>query len=76
MLFDAVFSESEIFDYRSGLTQDFDALRRFNAVLRQEGVLKGDTKCYVSTVHDAADVAKTLAAFGAAVDAEVAYRKR
>ena len=76
VLFDIVFSESEIFDYRSGLTQDFDALRRFNAVLRAEGVLKGDTKCYVSTVHDAADVAKTLAAFGAAVDAEVAYRKR
>ena len=32
VLFDVVFSEGEIFDYRSGLTQDFDALRRFNTL--------------------------------------------
>lgn len=76
VLFDVVFSEGEIFDYRSGLSQDFDALRRFNAALRREGVLKGDTKFYISTVHDEADVVKTLAAFEVALDAEVAFRKR
>ena len=75
-MFDVVFSEGEIFDYRSGLTQDFDALRRFNAALRQRGVLKGDTKFYISTAHDEADVAHTLTAFEAALDAEVAFRKR
>ena len=75
VLFDVVFSEAEIVDYRSGLTQDFDALRRFNAALRGEGVLKGDTKFYVSVAHDEADVAKTLAAFAVALDAEVAFRK-
>ena len=74
VLFDIVFSEAEIVDYRSGLTQDFDALRRFNAALRGEGVLKGDTKFYVSTAHDEADVEKTLAAFRVALDAEVARR--
>jgi glutamate-1-semialdehyde 2,1-aminomutase len=75
VLFDVVFAEGEIFDYRSGLRQDADALRRFNLALRGEGVLKGDTKFYVSTVHDEDDVTKTLAAFAAALDAEVAFRK-
>ena len=76
VLFDVVFSESEIFDYRSNMTQDFDALRRFNLALRANGVLKGDTKFYVSTAHDEADVSQTLAAFDAALDAEVAFRKK
>lgn len=76
VLFDLIFAEGDIRDYRAGLRQDFDALRRFNASLRQQGVLKGDTKCYVSTVHDAADVTQTLAAFEAAVAAEVAFRRR
>ena len=68
-------AEGEISDYRSGLKQDFDALKRFNLALRGEGVLKGDTKFYVSTVHDDADVAATLSAFAVALDAEVAFRK-
>jgi glutamate-1-semialdehyde 2,1-aminomutase len=76
VLFDIVFAEGEIFDYRSGLQQDAEALRRFNAALRSQGVLKGDTKFYVSTVHDADDVKQTLDAFAAALDAEVAFRKR
>ena len=76
VLFDIVFATGEVIDYRAGLTQDFDALRRFNASLRGEGVLKGDTKFYVSTVHGEADVTKTLAAFGVALDAEAAFRKK
>jgi glutamate-1-semialdehyde 2,1-aminomutase len=76
VLFDVVFAEGEIFDYRSGLRQDADALRRFNLALRGEGVLKGDTKFYVSTVHGDDDVKKTLAAFAAALDAEVAFRRK
>ena len=75
VLFDIMFAEGEIFDYRSGMRQDGDALRRFNLSLREQGVLKGDTKLYVSTVHDNADVSKTLAAFEVALDAEVAFRK-
>jgi glutamate-1-semialdehyde 2,1-aminomutase len=76
VLFDIIFAEGEISDYRSGLRQDGDALRRFNLALRGEGVLKGDTKFYVSTAHDEADEKKTLAAFAAALDAEVAFRKK
>jgi glutamate-1-semialdehyde 2,1-aminomutase len=75
-LFDIIFAEGPVFDYRSGLHQDFDAMRRFNLALRGEGVLKGDTKFYVSTAHDDADVAKTVAAFRVALDAEVAFRKK
>ncbi len=76
VLFDIIFADGEIFDYRSGLQQDSDALRRFNATLRSHGVLKGDTKFYISTAHDADDVTQTLTAFAAALDAEVAFRKR
>jgi glutamate-1-semialdehyde 2,1-aminomutase len=76
VLFDIIFAEGDIRDYRAGLRQDGDALRRFNKTLREEGVLKGDTKCYVSTAHTPADVSKTLAAFEAAIAAEVAFRKR
>jgi glutamate-1-semialdehyde 2,1-aminomutase len=75
VLFDLIFATGDVSDYRAGLRQDFEALRRFNRVLREEGVLKGDTKCYVSTAHDEADVEKALAAFGAAVAAEVAWRR-
>jgi glutamate-1-semialdehyde 2,1-aminomutase len=75
VLFDLIFAEGEISDYRSGLRQDVDALRRFNATLRSEGVLKGDSKFYVSTVHDDADTRKTLSAFAVALDAEVEFRK-
>ena len=75
VLFDVVFSDAEIVDYRSGLSQDFDALRRFNLCLRENGVLKGDTKFYISTAHDEDDVKKALAAFDIALDAEAAFRK-
>jgi glutamate-1-semialdehyde 2,1-aminomutase len=76
VLFDLIFAEGDITDYRAGLRQDVEALRRFNRVLREEGVLKGDTKCYVSTAHDTADVTRALAAFGTAIEAEVAFRRR
>jgi glutamate-1-semialdehyde 2,1-aminomutase len=75
VLFDLIFATGEVADYRAGLRQDAEALRRFNRALREQGVLKGDTKCYVSTVHDAADVEHTLAAFATAVEAEVEFRK-
>jgi glutamate-1-semialdehyde 2,1-aminomutase len=74
VLFDIVFAEGEIADYRSGLTQDLAALRRFNRALMAAGVLKGDTKMYISTAHDEADIETAIAAFETALDAEVAFR--
>lgn len=67
-LFDVFFTEEEIIDYRSTLRADKKRLTRFNALLLEEGVLKGDTKFYVSLAHDQADIQKTLDAFRSAVD--------
>ncbi len=75
VLFDVMFVEGDVSNYRDTLRQDGDALRRFNAVLRQNGVLKGDTKFYISVAHDEADIAQTIAAFRVAIDAEVAFRR-
>ena len=46
--------------------------RRFNALLRERGILKGESKYYVSLAHDAADVKHTLGVVKAAVEAELA----
>ncbi|MCH8825471.1 MAG: aminotransferase class III-fold pyridoxal phosphate-dependent enzyme [Chloroflexi bacterium] len=67
-LFDVFFTEEEITDYRSTLRANRDLLRRFNALLLGEGVLKGDSKFYVSVAHDQADVQHTLDAFESAVE--------
>ena len=42
---------------------DATLLRRFNALLRERGILKGESKYYVSLAHDAADIRHTLDAF-------------
>jgi glutamate-1-semialdehyde 2,1-aminomutase len=70
VMFDVVFAEGEIRDYRGVLRGDAARLRRFNQTMREHGVLKGDSKFYVSTAHTEADVKHTLAAFAAAVEAE------
>lgn len=64
-LFDAVFSSGEVTDYRTTIAGDAARMQRFNAGLRSRGILKGDSKFYVSLAHDDADVAKTLDAFNA-----------
>ncbi|MGE0226664.1 MAG: aspartate aminotransferase family protein, partial [Acetobacteraceae bacterium] len=38
VLFDLIFAEGEVADYRATLRQDMDALRRFNRVVRENGV--------------------------------------
>ena len=67
-LFDVYFTEEEIVDYRSTLSADKEKLTRFNRLLLKHGVFKGDTKYYVSTVHDDDDVETTLNAFSAAIE--------
>ena len=37
--------------------------QRFNAKLRARGIMKGDSKYYVSLAHDAADVRHTIDAW-------------
>ncbi len=68
-LFDIFFTDGEVKDYRGMQGNDADKTQRFNATLREHGILKGDSKFYVSLAHDEADVAQTLDAFAAAVKA-------
>lgn len=59
-MFEAVFARDPISDYRGVLRGDADLARRFNAKLRDRGLLKGDTKYYVSLALTDADIAQTL----------------
>ena len=67
-LFDIFFTEQEVTDYRSTLLADKQMLGRFNELLLARGVLKGDTKFYVSLAHDSTDVQHTLDAFASAIE--------
>ncbi|WP_052214998.1 aspartate aminotransferase family protein [Belnapia sp. F-4-1] len=66
-LFDIVFAEEAPRDYRGTLRADAAVQRHVNAVLRERGILKGESKYYLSTAHDARDEAQTLEAFEAAL---------
>ena len=66
-LFDIVFAEEAPRDYRGMLRADAAVQRHVNAVMRERGILKGDSKYYLSTAHDARDEAQTLDAFEAAL---------
>jgi glutamate-1-semialdehyde 2,1-aminomutase len=71
VLFDVVFSAEHIRDYRGTLKGDADKLKRFNAALRRRGIMKGESKYYVSTAHTEADIQHTIAAWTDAI-AEIA----
>jgi glutamate-1-semialdehyde 2,1-aminomutase len=75
VLFDVIFATGAVTDYRATLRADVEAMRRFNQSLRAAGVLKGDSKFYVSTAHTDADIEHTLRAFDVAAAAERAFRK-
>lgn len=61
-LFDVVFTDEPVHDYRGVLTQNRDLLRRFNTEVLKRGILKGSSKMYISLAHTAADVEQTLTA--------------
>jgi glutamate-1-semialdehyde 2,1-aminomutase len=69
-MFDVVFADREVTDYRSSLGNQ-DMLKACNGMLRERGILKGDSKYYVSLVHTEEDVRFTLDAFAASI-AEIA----
>ncbi len=69
-LFDIVFADTAPHDYRGVLRADADRARRVNRALREGGVLKGESKYYVSLAHDDADIAHTLDAFAHAIATE------
>ena len=69
-LFDVVFADGDINDYRSTLRADKEMQGRFNRSLRASGIFKGDNKYYLSLAHDETDIAQTLTAFQTACEAE------
>jgi glutamate-1-semialdehyde 2,1-aminomutase len=71
-LFDILYVAGDVEDYRGTLRADVAMQRRFNRRLRESGILKGDSKFYVSLAHDAADIKQTLAAVKSAIEAELA----
>ena len=68
VLFDVFFTDEEIVDYRSTLKADKPKLMKFNQLLREHGVFKGDSKFYLSTEHDESDAEHTIEAFKSIVD--------
>jgi glutamate-1-semialdehyde 2,1-aminomutase len=68
-LFDAVFGAEPVRDYRSTLRGDAEMLRRFNALLRERGILKGESKYYVSLAHTSEDIRHTCDAWTSACEA-------
>jgi glutamate-1-semialdehyde 2,1-aminomutase len=66
-LFDVVFTDQPIKDYRDTLRGDKAIATRFNQLLRAKGIMKGESKYYVSLAHDRADIDHTIAAWTEAV---------
>ena len=74
-LFDVVFAEGDISDYRGTLRGNADMQKRMNASMLERGILKGESKYYISLAHTPADVDKTLSAMAASVDELARARK-
>ena len=68
-LFDVVFTDQPIRDYRSTLSGDTELMRRFNGLLRERGILKGESKYYISLAHTPEDVQFTIDAWKSAIKA-------
>jgi glutamate-1-semialdehyde 2,1-aminomutase len=54
-------------DYRGTLRGDVDMTRRFNALLRERGILKGESKYYISLAHTPEDIRFTRDAWASAL---------
>jgi glutamate-1-semialdehyde 2,1-aminomutase len=66
-LFDVVFTREKVRDYRGALAGDAALMGRFNALLRERGILKGESKYYISLAHTPDDIAFTIDAWQDAI---------
>jgi glutamate-1-semialdehyde 2,1-aminomutase len=68
-LFEVVFTTdtSPIRDYQGTARGDMEMARRFNALLREHGILKGEQKYYVSLAHNDDDIRHTREAWASAI---------
>src|SRR5437773_2417741 len=67
-LFDVVLSPEKVCDYRSTLSGDTELMRRFNALLRERGILKGESKYYISLAHTDQDIKDTIGIWKDVID--------
>jgi glutamate-1-semialdehyde 2,1-aminomutase len=62
-LFDVIFSDQPMKDYRDTLKGDKVIAGKFNKLLRERGLMKGESKYYVSLAHTRADIDHTIRAW-------------
>ena len=74
-LFDVVFASGDMRNYRDVLRGDAEMMRQLNRLLRERGILKGESKYYISLAHDAADVRHARDAWESAIKELVKRRK-
>ncbi len=67
VLFDVVYTSTEVRDYRGTLRADTALQGKVNRALRAAGILKGESKYYISLAHTQEDVARTIDIFAAAL---------
>ena len=68
-MFDIVFANGEVRNYRDTARADAATMAKLNRLLRERGILKGDNKYYVCTAIDEADVAETIDIWSDAINA-------
>lgn len=66
-LFDVLFTDQPAKDYRDTLRHDKALGTKFNKLLRERGIMKGESKYYVSLAHDRADIDHTIGAWREAI---------
>ncbi len=62
-LFDVLFTDHRLNDYRDTLKGDKAIAAKFNKLLRERGLMKGESKYYVSLAHTQADIDHTIRAW-------------
>ena len=62
-VFDIVFTNDPLSDYRSTLSADNDIKARFRNLIQEHGIFQGPQKFYPSLAHTDEDVAQTIQAF-------------
>ncbi len=67
-LFDVLFSEHPVRNYRDGLRADAKLGARWNSLLREKGIFKSAGKMYMAVAHSEEDLVLTEAAIACAAD--------
>ncbi|MGX8014203.1 aspartate aminotransferase family protein (plasmid) [Mesorhizobium sp. ORM8.1] len=67
LLFDVVYTSGDVSDYRTYIKGDAALQKCINKLMRAEGILKPESKFYMSTAHTPDDIDRTIDAFKSAL---------